>query len=249
MLQSKKRPNSAFTLLEVLITLSILVTLIFTVSELLRSSIDIKFALNEQDHVQHKLNKVIRKLTNDLSHAFLLSKTDLLRSFGKQRTIFEISPRESALKFTYNAHQSNKKDAKESDISYVVYELKDSKKFPGRKNLYRGEFARVPESFKDNPPLKLFASQIESFIIEAWNGDGWIKNEGWNSAQGDTKDKLPHLLRIKISTWIKDPVEGETSKLKKEALESYATIVYLPNSINFPEIKERSSTWKIRREL
>ena len=97
--------------------------------------------------------------------------------------------------------------------------------------------------------MKLFASHIESFTIEAWNGDRWEKNDGWDSSRGATKDKLPHLVRIKVSTWIKEPVEGETSELKEEATESYATIIYLPESINFPEIKERPSSWKIRREL
>ena len=132
-MQQKNKNTSAFTLLEVLITLSILVTLIFAVSEMLRSSIDVKFALNEQDHAQHRLNKVIRKVSHDLSHAFLLSQKDLIRSFGKQRTLFKIIPRDSTLSFTYNAHRSSKQNAKESDISYVVYELKESKKFSWKK--------------------------------------------------------------------------------------------------------------------
>ena len=63
--------KAGFSLLEVMITLGILVTMIFIVSQLLRSSFDMKMNIKEKDAVTAKLNNVMSRITYDLSHAFL----------------------------------------------------------------------------------------------------------------------------------------------------------------------------------
>ena len=239
--------SSGFSLLEVMITLSILVTLIITVSELLRRTVDMKIALSEKDGVTQKLNRIMEKITYDISHAYLLSSKDHTLTGGKKNTIFKIEKADKGdtLSMTYTGHKPIKSNSPESSLSYVVYELAESKKHPGRKNLYRGEFPRIPEDFKENPKMELFAENVSKLILEAWNGDDWTK-DGWDSTKSDMENLLPHMVRIRVAVWSEEASEGESSEDIDDApLDQYATIVYLPNALDFNEIKERTSSFRL----
>ena len=245
MINSSNQKNG-FTLLEVMITLTILVTMIYTISQLLRSSVDMRMALSQKDKVTVKANRILNKLSYDLSHAFLVSSQDTLRAGGQNRTLFNIekSVEGESLRMTYQGHSPIKENSKESNLSFVVYKVLESKKFPGRTHLYRGESPRVPEDFKEDPPLRIFANNVKSIKLEYWNGSDWSRDK-WDSANGDTKNKLPHMVRIEIILWSEEAIEGVKEDSGNEALDKYTTIVYLPNALDFEELKERTSSFKI----
>ena len=146
---------------------------------------------------------------------------------------------------TYFAHKALKKNAKESDISYVVYELRKSEKYPGRSNLYRGSFPRVPEDFKEKPTMFLFADNIESISYEAWNGDDWAR-DGWDSTNSTTKDILPKMVRIRIRAWSESPITASEDSDDNAPLDQLATLVYLSHAIDFNELKQRNSSFRLQ---
>ena len=238
--------KTGFTLLEVMITLTILVTMIYTISQLLRSSVDMRLALSQKDKITVKANRILNKLSYDISHSFLLSNLDSLRTAGKGRTIFHIekSVEGDSLRMTYQGHKPIRANSKESNLSYVVYRLKEAKKYPGRTHLYRGEFPRIPEDFKEDPPMRIFTNNVKSIKLEAWNGDDWVR-DSWDSTSGDTKNKLPHMVRIEIILWSETPIEGVKEDESNQALDKYSTIVYLPNALDIDEVKERVNSLKL----
>ena len=241
MTHSTLKNNRGFTLLEVIITITLLSTIVLTVSQLLRYSIDMRQSLSTKDKATQKLNRILTKLSSDLSHAFIISTKNLGRvKVNKNRTLFEIikSEKGDSLRMTYMGHQAKTANSKEADTSFVVYELRESKKNPNQKNLYRGEFPRIPESFKENPTMTLFANNVQSFHLEAWNGDDWMK-EGWDSTKGDTKNKLPYLIRIVVKVLLEENVERESSR---PVVEYSSVIVYMPNALNYNELKDRTSS-------
>lgn len=240
--------QKGFTLLEVLITLSILVGMVFAVSQMMKASLDLRFALSQNSLITHRLSVIMNSLSHDLSHAFLVSSKNSVRTGGKKRTLFRIEkPAGSSdiLSMTYMGHQAIRENAKESDMSYVVYEVKDSKTNPSRKNLYRGEFPRVPDNFKEQPPMHLLVENVHSIKLEAWNGDGWSADK-WDSSSGDSENRLPHMVRVTIKVWSQDPMEaGEKSTDSDDDFAQLGSIVYLPYALDFNEVKDRVSTYKL----
>lgn len=236
-----------FTLLEVVLTLAILMTMMVAVTNLMRSSFDLRFAMAQEARVTQRLDGALQRLSGDLAHAYVISAKDILRTAGKRRTVFKIDKSTSGdkLAFTFMNHRSVRKNAKEGDLSYVVYELKTSDTHPDRRHLYRGETARVPEEvwkFREQPPMQRIAEHIHTFEVEAWNGDSWGKFN-WNSTSGDTRDMMPRMLRISLRGWLIDPEDAESGD--EEALVPYSTVVYLPYAKELKEQKDRASSFRL----
>ena len=146
-----------FTLLEVLITLGILTSMVLFVSQLVRGGFDMRSALARKSAATHRLNVVMRKMTDDLSHAFVISIRDYERTGRRKKnrgSIFVVSPKGESdeLRITVRNHQAILSNSKESDQSFVVYRVEESKDSPGRTDLYRGETSRIPSSFREDPP-------------------------------------------------------------------------------------------------
>ena len=237
--------NYGMSLLEVLLAISILATIVLSITQILRYNIDIRLALSEKAKVTQKLNRILTRINADLGQAFLLSPKDRFRTEGERRTIFKILNQFNSdkLMMTYANHFPEKMNAKESSLSYVVYEVKESKKYPHRKDLYRGEFPRVPENFKQDPPMNLIARDIKTIRFLPWRGDDW-KKDGWDSTRSETKDLLPHLVQIQIESWEKDAFEGQAEDEDKETVQ-FSTAVSLVHALDFNELKDRMSSFRM----
>jgi prepilin-type N-terminal cleavage/methylation domain-containing protein len=237
----KAQGYKGFTLIEVMITLGILTTIIFAVSQMLRSSFDMKASLRQKSSVTRRANLIFSALNHDLSHAFLISNRHSLRAAGKRKTIFKItkSANFDSLHFTYLANDSGK--VQEGPLAYAVYEIQESDKDKIR-HLARGNTPRQPEDFTTPPVLRTLAEFIESIRFEAWVGDDWSK-ESWDSTQGDTENKMPHMVRVTIRLWAEEPLPGDD--LEKLPIDQFATILYLPYALDFDELKARITSFKM----
>lgn len=244
----KTSGEQGFSLLEVVITLAILVTIIFSISNLLRSTIDVKLSLSQKNRITQRMNRAMQQVTDDLAHVYVLDAKDYSRNGDTKRTLFRLKRNEAngdLLEMTYMNHHALKANSKESDYSFVVYELRESKKYPHRKNLYRGELPRIPEKgfrFKEKPDMKLFVPNVQKLSFEPWTGDGWSKS-GWDSHGKETENKIPQMVRVSMTFWEEDPIEGmEPSHDDDELVISLSTIVGLPYSLDMKEIKSRKSS-------
>ena len=87
-----KKLQKGMTLLEVLVAISILVVLVYTVAQVLKANIDMRLALSQKADVSSKANRVISLLDRDLMHTFYISpKFERKRTnAGKERTVFKI---------------------------------------------------------------------------------------------------------------------------------------------------------------
>ncbi len=126
----------------------------------------------------------------------------------------------------------------------MKYEVRESKKEPGRKNLYRGESARVPKDFKESGPMALLAQDIAEIHFEPWNGDGWSKDK-WDSTNGDTRDALPQMVRISVLAWEETPEERLGKDIKPTV--QYNTVVYLPYALDINEMKQRTTSFNLMK--
>ncbi|MBI2601530.1 MAG: prepilin-type N-terminal cleavage/methylation domain-containing protein [Deltaproteobacteria bacterium] len=232
-----------FTLLEVIITLTILVSMVYAITQMIRASFDVRYALGQEAMVTHRFNTIMEAFSRDIGHAFIVPSKDTVRAGGKARTVFKItkSMDSDSLALTYSAHQAIRAHAKEADLAYVVYQVRASKKDPSRKNLYRGETMRMPEDFRDDPPMAVLAEDIASLQFEAWNGDSWMRDK-WDSTSSDTKDRLPQMVRVIVQAWTQN-ASDRTEDSKPDV--QYTSVIYLPTALDFDELKQHTSSYKL----
>ena len=110
--------------------------------------------------------------------------------------------------------------------------------------MYRGGFLRVPEDFQENPTMSLFASNVKSIKVTPWNGDDWVK-DGWDSTKSDTNNRIPQIVKVDVVLWSNDPTDEDASFDENEPTDRYSTIVYLPYALDFGEIKDRLSSFRL----
>lgn len=241
-----KNKKSGFTLLEVIITISLLAAIMISVTALLSGSLDMKLALSQRTQIAATINRVMTIMAEDLTHSFMLSvNEDKERvSQGVPRTIFEYSNFAGRPKvaFTSMRNTSIKRNAGEGELSYIVYEIRDSERYPGRKDLYRGVTGVVPTDFKDEPAMKALAVGIKSIKLEMWNGSDW--REEWSTKKSEFKQSIPKMIRITVVGYSTVPEEGQADEATEtdEFDTTRVSVVYLPYSQRFEELKSGSST-------
>lgn len=248
---SKRRTivgQAGFTLIEVVITIGILMGLTVAVASMLRAGFEVKSGLAEKAKMIHRLSTAIGKLSDDIQHSFYVSAKDTAKNgIGRTiKTVFKIDKGVGTggdkISLTTKTHRAIKAGAFESDLTYVVYAVQDSKESPGRLNLYRGEFPYIPSDLHDDPPLRLIARDIKSLIIQAWDGEKW-SNDYWDTSRGDTRNRLPRMVKITIEAWLHARVEGDTQdESTDQATDKLQTVIYLSDSWEYPEIKEPVKT-------
>jgi len=247
-LRSSSSNHSGFSLLEVMITMSILLALVVGVSTMLRSSIDVKTALARDARITHRLSTSINRISWDIEHAFVVGLNDTPRGGSERRfkTIFKIdkSGDTDKLYLTTTGNTPGFPGMPDSDTAYVVYEVKDAPDSPGRKHLYRGVSLATRDDLKEDPPMKIFVRDIKIFRVVPWRGDDW-STDRWDSGRGEWRDRMPTMVRVEIETW------NEDDELRSEALDSSAattvavkTVVAIQQARNMKELKQPSNSVK-----
>ncbi len=242
--------QAGFSLIEVVITVAILMTLTIAVAVMMRNGFDVRQGLSDRARVLHRLTVSMEKIGNDLQHTIFVSTKDGDRN-GIDRTVKTVFKVEKSgvngdkLWFTTMTHQPLLANAYESDLTMVVYTLKDSKTAAGRQDLYRAETPVIPLDVKEEPTMRLLASGVKSFTVECWNGDRWSK-DAWDTGRSETRGLIPRLVKITIEAYVQDRFDGDgqdqaSADLQTEKINS---VIYLTRSEEFAEIKDRDKNIK-----
>lgn len=203
----KTNKNSAFTLIEVIMSVGILVVLSIAASNLMRNSFDIRFSLSESAGATQRANTALIRLSDDLQHLFFISEDDTERMTNNRvgKTFFKVDKFQSdRLYFTTMSYRPLLKNAKESEVVFVKYEVKEDPTNPGVSNLYRGHSAIIPDDVDDEIPMQILAKNIKAVTVQLWDGERWL-DDRWDSTQGDKVNKLPHMIQISLEAWVGEP--------------------------------------------
>jgi hypothetical protein len=248
--QPMNRPHcqaeSGMTFLEITFAMMLLLLLTMTSANMIRDGIDMRLALSEQGRVTHRLQGALDKISQDLQHAFLLNRQRQELNFVARATKawFEVDRRgaSSLLRLTTTTHKPLREHAKESDQTFVVYQLAKDEK-TGLTHLMRGETRVLPQDFDRDVKMRTFIKYIKRFQVLPWTGNRW--QEEWNSSKSDFRDTLPQMAEIVIEAWEINPLIEEAIDNEEEiATTTLRTVVYLPGSWGMKEVKEPSSTIK-----
>lgn len=229
---------NGFTLLEVILSLAILASMTGAVSMLLKNSTTLKESISESGNVNHRLQFAISKITDDLAHAFMVKKTDFDR---RTKAIFKIEKSDygDKLSLTTFTHRPRRRHSKESDLTYVVYEVRRDDEASGMTHLYRGEAKRVPENFRERLEMVVLARAIKSLSFTPWDGARWIVDDRWNSNRNVYRNRIPHMVRVELEAYEveereRDAEEGSSVVVKTIVFNHFATNFSQPKSVTGP---------------
>ena len=236
--------NAGFSLLEVILSISILLTLSVATTSMMKDSIAMRSELSKQTKTTHRMRVAMDRVQNDLKHAFIINtlKQELNSNNRATGAIFKITQEgeDASLALTTFTHQALLKNSHESDATYVVYKLMQDKD-SGMKSLYRGETKVLPQDFKEDPAMRLIARAVKHFKIRAWTGEAWSKDQ-WDTTRPDWRNMLPQMVEVQIEGY-EDDMEGSIEAPSDTAATAIMkTVVYLPRSFGMKEQKQRTNT-------
>lgn len=245
---SARDAEGGFSLIEVVITIGIMMSLTLAVASMLRGGFEVKEGLSQKAKIIHRLTVAMNKLSDDIQHAFLVSTKDVAKNgIGRNmKTLFKIEKTGSGdkLSLTTKTHRPMHAGAYESELTYVTYELLDSKVATGRKDLFRSESAYIPSDLKEEQPMRLLARNIKTMTLEFWTGERWSKDY-WDTGRSDTRGRLPKLVRITLEAQSQERVDGDgQDESQDQATEKLQTVVYVADSWEYQELKEQDKSIK-----
>lgn len=227
--------QQGFTLLEVIMSLAILASLMSGVAMLLKNSSEIKTGVSAAGNVNHRLQVALEKVSRDLAHAFMIKKTDFDR---RTKAIFTIEKQGDSdrLSLTTMTHRPKRVNSKESDMTYVVYEVRKDEDGKEPTHLFRGETVRVPESFRDPVDMVILARAVKSLRIVPWDGSKWSPDR-WHSGRSEHRHKIPHMVRVELVAYEATELDAENARWEEAETLALKTVVFNHLAVNFAQVK------------
>lgn len=215
--------NKGFTLLEVLIGTAVLSLMVFMIWSISSTTLDSEDRITKRDEVLQMARISFRKLSDDISQAFIAANQDLLgktKDAANVQTAFigDESGGFGKIDFTSFSHWRMFRDAKESETAEVGYYVVQDQEVPEKKILMRRESTLLDNDVTEGGKAHPLAEGVANFKLEYYDGRQNEWKREWNSTTADNKDKLPKAVKIFLS--FTDPGESE------EPLE-FSTIVYI----------------------
>ena len=242
----RKINQSGMTLIEIMLTISILALITVALVEQIKTNIDIRMSLGKKSIVTHRMSTAMSRIVFDLEHAFILANNDIRKPDVRSRnvTIFKMDPSRgdsNELRFTTKSNRPIIKNKPASDSIYVVYLLEEDKERKGVYNLMRGQTDFIPEDFRDDPPMKQLAKSVKELSVELWRGDRWIKDR-WDSTRGEWRYKMPSLVKLTLEFYVElDDQTLEGIDVGERPTELITTTIHLPNAFELGELRPNIS--------
>lgn len=233
---------SGFTLLEIILALSILATIGIVTINILSDQIATRRKIGELNNDEHSLNAALIRITKDLQGAYLPDQKNIASLNLSNRPVPpQFYLKKDNLIFFTMAFTSYLNGSNESNQAFVRYHTQTDLNDSNKKQLIRVVDTNFIDSIEqDDVGLsQILLSDIEDFSLEFWDGNDFQKD--WNSQQ--TQNKLPKLVKIHLSSYASEErgnkVTNSNEKRKTYILD---TIVYLTNTQGQKEVNTPSWT-------
>jgi prepilin-type N-terminal cleavage/methylation domain-containing protein len=245
------RGQDGFTLLEVLLAVGILASISVFAITALGNQLEIRNTLSRINEQQHAINTAMSRLFDDVRHAYVMSKQDLVvsglagkptrpRLYGKNETFW----------FSTQALRSMLADSPQSNVGFVKYWLRDDPKESGKKQLVR----TVDQVMKDSIERTgvgvdhVLIGDVREFKLGFWNGQDFTPE--WDSDSSDSGGKVPKMVKIRLGAAMplsddeKQLNEIDPTRRKEPQILTLETIVYLLYSNGQPDVREPAKEYR-----
>jgi type II secretion system protein J len=218
------RPRAGFTLIEVLLSITILITVMtvlwmtFSDSNKLRETATTRFDRMRQ------IQAALRRMQREISMAFVTKiggEDNVTNERGEVNYVTAFIGTDDRLDFTNFAHIRTRIDQAASRQGEIAYYLRSVRTDEGRlrQDLVRREQSPIDGDPESGGIIYTLLPDVESIEFEYWRPDREIAGEAWERSW-DTRDTGVYGLppRVRITIEVKDPiVERKTLEFTVEA--------------------------------
>lgn len=201
---SVRRPAAqrGFTLIEVLISLTIMALMMTIAWSTTASSVQTKKFFENYEQRNHEVRIALARMVEDISGAYISSNQ--AADLNEPRTIFlgKSSGSVEELRFSSFAHRILWADANESEQTMIYYFGDGDPEERGQTNLYRRESRRLSSEGWEEVPAEVdvLVRDVTRVEFEYFDpkDDEW--KDGWDTSGADAqKSRMPERVRIKIT--------------------------------------------------
>ncbi len=193
--------EAGMTLLEILIAMSIMITMLGIGWSTFSNGISMKKKAETIDERFHEIRVGLARMNEDLSSAFISSNENQQLEQRWTHFIGKDSSDVDELRFTSMAHRVLWADANESDQTSIYYFAARDQEDSSKTNLIRRESRRLSNEQWENEPAEIdvLIRDIHEVNFEYydWAEKDW-RND-WDSTKADAqRGKLPTRVRITV---------------------------------------------------
>ncbi len=227
LVRRSSKSEDGFTLIEVMIALTLFCFIALGTAREITLIRNTKDAIFDESDLYNGLRASMNIMRSDLQQAFHIQFDDLgedaqaaiAQAQPVARTLFD--GRKKEIIFTSLSHRvyfQGKLECEQTEISFF---LKQKGRFS---TLMKRESERIDNELYDGGSVNTLLDNVSALEFQYWDDkDGkWI--DDWNSDSGNTKDRFPFAVKIKMTT-----VDGKGKTLKLES----AFKIAFPNNENF----------------
>lgn len=223
----RRRVAHGFTLLELLVSISILALMMTVIYQTTMRTAKAKARAEARASQVHDARVTLTKAGLDLSMAFLLRTPEhlgLKRGSPSMKTIFRGINNwdQDRLYFTTLSHRRLFKGARESEQCEVEYKVEADPKDPTQFQLVRRESKEIDDKPEEGGVWVPLLSGLKKFNVSFYDPVKKEWTEEWNSEADVRKERLPRA--VKLTLVFPDPV---TPKSEREKIYSTVALVGL----------------------
>jgi general secretion pathway protein J len=195
-----KRTSRGFTLMEVMVAVSIVALMGTMVAMAFQTGINAKEVVEaEADHYR-MLRVAMTRMSREIGSAFVSDRYDGRRYRDQNDRPTNFVGERDRLLFTTFAHQRMYTDAKESDQAVVEYFVESSSErgARSRQDLKRRVNPNVEGRMDRGGATDVLFEGVKSVEFAYWDSERKEWEDEWDTRRNDQKSKLPTRVRITL---------------------------------------------------
>ena len=238
MFVKKKKRTLGFTLIEVMVAITILALISVLVWQSSSITLITKDRFEKEDALMHEMTLVLNRMADDLTMAFILTPTS--EQIGKSptgeiitKTVFIGKDQGDQDEITFNSFSNVRyiKDTKESDQSEISYSIKPQEENPELFNLVKRQVSPIDSLPEEGGRALVMVEGIRSLNLRYYdeNQSDWVAE--WDSTTLEHPHKMPKAVEITIK--VPYPVEEEGADEEDLTFRTIAFVEMAPGPNNF----------------
>lgn len=251
-----RRTQAGFTLLEIILVLGILATISVMSITMLSTQLTQRNKLELINQGQHAVNLALDRIYDDMRAIYLYNnETRVIANLPERAVKPGLTSRAGATWFLTQAFRSLRPNSPESDLAAVRYYERPNPQKEGRKQLVRAVDTDLKESIERDGvgTDQVLVDDLKEFKLAFWDGSDF--REDWDTNTGDSQNKLPKMIRIRLSAYM--PISESEEQMRslrengaggdggRDAVD-LETIAYLLSSSGAEQAKEASKEYSWR---
>jgi type II secretion system protein J len=198
------RAREGFTLLEVIVAISILALVATLTFASLSNALTTRDVLEQEDKANQAARIALQRIRRDLSLAYLTKNT---AAVGTYRTLFAGQDDNLADRvwFASLSHQRLYKDAREGDQTEITYWTVDDPEQRDALVLLRREAPRIDHEPEKDGTIAPLAYGVKAFDLQYLDSQDAEWRKEWDTAGTETPNRLPRAVRVTLTLLAPDP--------------------------------------------